>query len=391
MTPRDDPDDRWQSDELDGPISVDPIPGKSERGWDPAPGRETGDRVVALTGAHGFLGSEIIRRLEADRRYYKVVAFDLRKPEFPLEKTQFYKLDLTLPGADAQLAAILRGEQVDTFVHLAFLSDFTHRSAWAHELESIGTMHVLNASSESRVKRFVMWSQGICYGANPQNPAYLREDHPLDGVSGPNDTFFADKIDAERQVHQFGAERPEVTVTVLRMAPILAPGGINFISRMLANRTIPVLLGYDPLLQLLHPQDACRALKQVVDHEHPGVFNIASGGVLPLRTVIGLLGRMPIPMPASLATRVSRVLWMGQIIDVPPSFLSFLRYPCVLDIDKARSELGFEPEHDIHSILAELAGRPSAGSAAPRARSETRWADQGAEAPDPRGATEMKT
>jgi UDP-glucose 4-epimerase len=247
---------------------------------------------------------------------------------------------------------------VDTVVHLAFLSDFTHRSAWAHELESIGSMHVLNACSESRVGRFVMWSQGICYGANPNNPAYLREDHPLEAVSGPNDTFFTDKIDAERQVRQFSDERPGVTVTVLRMAPILTPHGTNFISRILTSRTIPVLLGYDPLVQFLHPADASQALKQVVDHEHPGVFNIASGGVLPLRTVIGLLGRLPVPIPATLAKRVSQVLWMGQVIDVPPSFLNFLRYPCVLDTDKARVELGFEPEHDIHGILAELAGRP---------------------------------
>ncbi|MDX9999797.1 MAG: NAD-dependent epimerase/dehydratase family protein [Polyangia bacterium] len=324
--------------------------------WATQPG--LGGRVVALTGAHGQLGSELIRRLEADRRYYKVVAFDLRKPDFPLEKTQFHKIDLTLPNADGHLAAILRSERVDTLVHLAFLSDFTHRSSWAHELESIGSMHVLNACSESQVGRFVMWSQGMCYGANPNNPAYLREDHPLEAASGPNDTFFADKIDAEHQVRQFAQERPEVTVTVLRMAPVLSAQSSNVISRMLTSRTIPVLLGYDPLMQFLHPSDASSALKQVIDHEHPGVFNIASNGVLPLRTVIGLLGRLPLPVPASVASRLGHFLWMGQVVDVPPSFLSFLRYPCVLDTDKARFELGFEPEHDIHGILAELAGRP---------------------------------
>src|SRR5688500_17239976 len=95
---------------------------------DKRPRRELADRTldpearcVAVTGARSFAGSEIIKRLEEDRRYAKVLAFDLRKPDFPLEKTQFYKIDLTLPTADADMAEILAREGVDTFVHAAFL------------------------------------------------------------------------------------------------------------------------------------------------------------------------------------------------------------------------------------------------------------------------------
>src|SRR5262245_11671308 len=92
-------------------------------------------RVVAVTGAYSFVGAELIKRLEEDRRYYKVVAIDIRKPSFPLTKTQFHKVDLTLPTADAEIAAILQREQVETFVHAAFLSSPTHNAAWAHEFE----------------------------------------------------------------------------------------------------------------------------------------------------------------------------------------------------------------------------------------------------------------
>src|SRR5262249_13260200 len=92
-------------------------------------------RVVAITGAYSFLGAELIKGLGRDRRYYKVLAIDVRKPSFPLHKTQFHKVDLTLPTADADLAAILSREGVDTFVHTAFLSAPTHETAWAHELE----------------------------------------------------------------------------------------------------------------------------------------------------------------------------------------------------------------------------------------------------------------
>ncbi len=329
-------------------------------GVESAPEEREEQRVVALTGACGVLGTTLIRALEADDRYKKVVAFDLQEPDISLNKTRFHKVDLTLPRVDGELSEVLRAEQVDTFVHLAFLSNFTHRSSWAHELESIGTMHVLNACTESRTRKLVLRSHSLCYGANPNNPAYLREEHALVGAAGPNDTFFSDKIDAERQVRQFAGEHPERVVTVLRMAPILDRKLDNFICRLLSARTIPVLLGHDPLLQFLHLADAHRALEIVVDNDHAGVFNIAADGVLPLRTIIALLGRLPLPVPQPLARRAAAVLWMGQVIDVPPSFLDYLRYPCVMDTEKARRKLRFFAEHDIHEILAEMAGRAEA-------------------------------
>src|SRR5438876_11999932 len=108
--------------------------GGGARAFDPE------QRIVAVTGAYSYMGAELIKRLERDRRYYKVLAIDIRKPTFPMSKTQFHKIDLTLPTADADLAAIWKREGVDTVVHAAFLSTPTHANAWAHELESIGTM-----------------------------------------------------------------------------------------------------------------------------------------------------------------------------------------------------------------------------------------------------------
>ncbi len=135
--------------------------------------RRDGGRVVAVTGAYSFVGAELIKRLEADRRYAKILACDIRKPAFPLEKTQFHKIDLTMPAADADLSALFQREKVDTVVHAAFLSTPTHNNAWAHELESIGTMHVLNASGEAGVGKLVLFSTTLVYGASPLNPNFL--------------------------------------------------------------------------------------------------------------------------------------------------------------------------------------------------------------------------
>ena len=111
---------------------------------------QPGRRVVAVTGACTYLGTELIRHLEEDRAVERVLALDVRPPTVTdpaTTKVEFVKLDLTQPTVDGELATLLGDARVDTFVHGAFLSHPTHASEWAHELEDVGTMHVLNALS----------------------------------------------------------------------------------------------------------------------------------------------------------------------------------------------------------------------------------------------------
>lgn len=311
-------------------------------------------RCVAVTGARSFVGGEIIKRLEEDRRYARVLAFDLRKPDFPLEKTQFYKIDLTLPTADADMAAILQREQVDTFLHAAFLAHPTHAAAWAHELEDIGTMHVLSACAETRVRKFVLASTTLVYGASPRNPNFLGEDHELKGH--PRSRFINDKVGAEKQVRKFRQENPNTIVTVLRVAPTLGPTVQNWITRFFSRPVAPVMMGYDPLLQFVHEQDVIDAFKLVLDDDFAGEFNIVGDGVLPYSTVLALMGKLPLPLPHFLARPLSNALWVTQVFDSPPTMLDYLRYLCVADGAKARRVLGFRPRYDIKATIQDFLG-----------------------------------
>ncbi|MCA9600108.1 MAG: NAD-dependent epimerase/dehydratase family protein [Myxococcales bacterium] len=308
---------------------------------------------VAVTGAASFLGKNLIGLLEEDERVRRIVTLDVDAPSTAAGKTRVYDVDLTEPSAEERISEILGAEEVDTVVHLAFLASPTHATAWAHELESVGTMHLLNACRRAEVQKLVLWSQTVLYGAHPTNPNFLTEKHPLRARRG--DPFFADKIEAESDVLRFGKPGKGRVVTILRTAPILGPTVQNYVTRYLGRRLVPTMLGFDPLWQFVHEADAVAAFKLAVDHDVPGVFNIVGDGVLPLSTVVKLAGRLSLPIPRPIANTLASGLWVAHLSEAPPSFLDYLQYLCVADGEHAAKTMGFVPVYTTREAVIDFA------------------------------------
>ena len=309
--------------------------------------------MVAVTGAASFLGSHLVGLLEEDPRIRRIICLDEEETNAAGDKTLSYALDLTHPHAAQQVGSLLQSENVDTVVHLAFLATPTHSTAWAHELESVGTMHLLNACHQTKVRKLVMWSRTQLYGAQPTNPNFLTERHPL--RADRTEPFFQDKIEAEAQLRRFGLPGTGRVATILRTAPILGPSVRNYVTRYLGRRLVPTILGFDPLWQFLHEADAVSAFKRAIDTDATGTFNITGDGVLPLSTVIKLAGRIPLHLPKMLAQPLLKGLWATQLTDVPPSFLSYLQYLCIADGALAKQSLGFIPHYSTRETLLDYA------------------------------------
>ena len=326
-------------------------PHSSERGL--APLSLSGTRkAVAVTGAASFLGSNLIGMLEQDDAVRRIVCIDVKSPHTVAQKSRFYDVGLTQANAEERLTEIFAAEGVDTVVHLAFLPSPTHSSAWAHELESVGSMHLLNACRRSNVRKVVSWSQTLLYGAHPTNPNFLSERHPL---RPPRlEPFFLDKMDAEREVLRFGQPGNGRIATVLRTAPILGPNVDTFLTRYLGRRFVPTVLGFDPLWQFVHEADVVTALRLAVIRDAPGIFNITGEGVLPLHTVIRLASRTPFPLPRLLTRTVAGSLWLAQLSEAPASFCDYLQYLCVSDGSLALRVLGFRPAYSSREAVVEF-------------------------------------
>lgn len=321
------------------------------RGGRDALARPSG-RVVTVTGAASFLGTNLVGLLEEDERVARIVAIDVKPPQTASRKTRFYEVDFTQPTAEARLSEIFAAERTDTLVHLAFLASPSHGIAVAHELESVGTRHVLVAARHAHVRKIVMWSQTLLYGAHPSNPNFLTEKHALRAPT--SEPFFADKLEAEAEVARFAQKVPGAIVTVLRTAPILGPTVHNYVTRYLSRKVVPTMMGFDPLVQFVHEIDAIAAFKLAIDRDHGGVFNIVADGVLPLSTVIKLAGRLAVPVPHPIAETVGAALWLAHISEAPPSFMAHLRFLCVADGEKAKEKMGFRPAYTTREAVLDF-------------------------------------
>ena len=310
-------------------------------------------RIVAVTGPSSFLGKNLVAQLTGDRAIDRVVTIDLKPHEGAVHKRmRHYEVDLTQPSAEARLAEIFAAERVTTLVHLAFHASPPHATAYAHELEAIGTMHAFLAARHARVRKIVLRSLTWLYGAHPTSPNYLGEHQPL--RARKDEPFFADKVEAEAELARMVERDPSLVGTVLRLAPVVGPTVESFLTKYLSRRMVPTMMGFDPLVQLVHEADAIAALKLAVDRDVPGTFNVCGDGVLPLSAVVRLAGRTALPVPYPVAESLVAVAWLAQLSPVPPTFLPYLRFVCVADGARAKDVMGFRPAFTTREALMDF-------------------------------------
>jgi len=304
---------------------------------------------IAVTGTGSFLGSRILRRLATSRGGDAVLALDIAPPPQALG-VRHCLLDFSAPAADQKLLDVFREHEVAAVVHTAFFTNPRRDRSHSHELESIGTLGLLAAAAAAGVEHVVMRSFTAVYGARGQNPNFLTEDHPLQ--RNPELAWARDKLEAEEHAAAFARRYPQMKVTVLRFAPLFGPLVRTFYTAIFDRRVVPVPMGYDPLVQLLHPEDALEALEAAVARAPRGAFNVVPKAAIPLLSALHLAGKIPVPVPHPLAYAAADALWTAGLGAAPGAFIDYARFLCVADGSRAESALGFTPRYRSRDALA---------------------------------------
>lgn len=324
---------------------------------------------IALTGAGSFLGGRLLRRLAEAEGGDRLVVLDVAAPP-PALGVRHREVDFTEPAADEKLLGALREEEVGALLHFAFLTNPRRDGTFAHELESIGTLSLLAAAAAAGVRRVIMRSFTAVYGARGQNPSFLTEDRPLQ----PNAAlgWVRDKLEAEQHAASFARRYPDMAIAVLRFAPLFGPHVRTFYTRIFDKRVVPMLMGFDPLIQMLHPDDALEAAERALERDVRGAFNVVPKAPMPLGAALHLAAKVPVPVPHPLAYAASEALWAAGLTEAPAGFLDYVRYPWVADGTRAERELGFRARYSSReALLAYLRYRHPEGASAGIAEATT--------------------
>lgn len=308
------------------------------------------NRVVLITGVAGEWGGRLATYLIANQPDWHIIGVDDNPPETEIEKLDFIQASLHNPA----LVDLLKEEKVDTVCHLQF-KDSIRPSEALFDTNVMAAMKVLGACAEAGVRKIVLKSSLMVYGAQHSNSAFLREDHPLHAPK--NYGYLRDMVEIEAFCNGFQRQAPDTILTVLRFAHIVGPRVETPMTSFLREEEAMVLFGFDPMFQVIHEEDVVRALAHAVINDVPGTFNMAAEGIMPLWRVMGLAGKLTAPIFHGLA--YLSVSLMGP--RYAPLPLDYLRYRCVGDLRRMREEMQFVPQYTAEEALREFSRKQPSG------------------------------
>lgn len=304
--------------------------------------RAVRERALVTSAASG-LGRIVCRRLH---RSMDVIAVD--RDDFPdrPKDVEHHAVDLRRKGA----IQLLKKKRPDVVVHLSGLHAAPERAQGAKLVDA--TVQLLSLVEQVKARKLILVSSAMLYGPSATSASFLSEEAPLLGAGATKD--LADDISLDMMVQSFFWKRPEVETVILRPVHVVGPHLDNLASRYLRLKAVPTMLGFDPMIQLLHEDDLVSAIELALTPGVRGVFNVAGAGQAPLSRLLAVRGALPLPLPAPLfrsAVNRARAL---RLWSIDAGELAFLRYSFLVDGGRMQRELGFTPLRSLSQTLHDL-------------------------------------
>ncbi len=290
-------------------------------------------RSVLVTGGSGFIGSQSVAALAADRGDVEtLVSLDVRSvPEDErLQGVVYATGDIRGP----EVAELLREHAVDTVVHLAAIvtpGKETSREM-LYSIDVGGTGNVLAACLAAGVRRFIVTSSGAAYGYYADNAQPLSEDDPIRG--NPEFAYSDHKRLVEEMLARHREEHPELEQRIFRPGTVLGTNANNQITALFEKAVVTGVRGSDTPFVFIWDEDVVACLMIGVHGGRSGIYNLAGDGVMTLAEIAAAVGKRMVSIPAWLIRGVLAVLHPIGLSQYGPEQVDFLRYRPVLSKER---------------------------------------------------------
>ncbi|MBK8085312.1 MAG: NAD(P)-dependent oxidoreductase [Devosia sp.] len=312
---------------------------------------------LVVSGATGFLGGHLARRLVAERHEVIGLGRDAAAgARLADDGVRFRSIDLATADALAEAGA-------DGFVHAAALSSNWGRRQAFVAANVTGTANALTLARRLGVRRFVHISSPSV-GFRFADQFGVSEDAPL---PRPVNAYAASKGRAEQLVLAAG----DLSPVVLRPRGLFGPGDTTLLPRLVRaarQGPLPLLRGGEAVTDLTHVEDAVEAIIAALragPQAAGRIYNVSGGEALPVRRIAELAAlRAGVPVawravPVAVALLAARVLETRALLTpgrpepvVTAYSVGVMAYSQTLDISRAARELGWRPRIGIEAGIA---------------------------------------
>jgi len=322
---------------------------------------------VVVVGATGNVGTSVLEALVDEPGVDSVLGLARRLPKLELPKVEWARAHV----ARDDLVPHFRG--ADCVVHLAWKIQPSRDGAALRATNVHGSMRVFLAAAEARVPALVYASSVGAYSPGPKDRR-VAEDWPTGGIQS---SFYSrHKAEVERILDRFEAEQPKTRVVRLRPGLIFKREAATGVRRLFAGPFLPSPLLHPRLLplvpdlprlrfQAVHSKDVGDAYRLAVVGDARGAFNVAAEPELDPPELARILDARRVRVPESVARAATSLSWRLRLQPTPPGWLDLALNVPLLDVTRAREELGWQPRRGADEALLELLEGIREGAGAP--------------------------